>query len=149
MQTRQETKNQVGNFFYEISHNIFMRKDGEIDTDFWVSINITKIEILSASPTKYKLRFSKIDHMFNKVIYEIKEMTRSYSKDSVQIHGTMTTDQLIEKFNNYKIAVQNSDRIADFKKKAILEAMSRFEENKIRDIFSSVEAKVPQDAVTA
>lgn len=119
-----ENITKVWNFMYAINHKVYMERNWEISIDFWVWVSITKIEVIWETPKKFKLKFTELKHIFNKVNNELKITEKFYKKEDVTI--SEKTKDLLNLFNEYKKAVKDTDRVADFKKVAILDALNRF-----------------------
>lgn len=119
-----ENITKVWNFMYAINHKVYIERNWEISIDFWVWVSITKIEVIWETPKKFKLKFTELKHIFNKVNNELKITEKLYKKEDVTI--SEKTKDLLNLFNEYKKAVKDTDRIADFKKVAILDALNRF-----------------------
>ena len=119
-----ENITKVWNFMYAINHKVYMERNWEISIDFWVWVSITKIEVIWETPKKFKLKFTELKHIFNKVNNELIITEELYKKEYVTI--SENTKDLLSLFNEYKKAVKDTDRIADFEKVAILDALNRF-----------------------
>jgi len=126
-------KNKIWNYYYDVRHHLYMSWGSNGDIGMKEAF-IVKIEIIKETPKKIKLRFTKLS-TFNEPM-NIKIDEKLYDKEKVTIDNISTFDQLLEKIENYKIAVKDSDKIADYKKKAILEEFDKLTEEELRKHFN-------------
>lgn len=125
----------VWNYFYDISHRLFM--DGwsnwEISMKFW---KITKMEVFKETPKKYRIKFTILStwNSGDKINKTVK--TKLYDKSQVNVTWKQSLESLFTKLENYKITVEESEKIALYKKKAILEELNKFTKENITELFT-------------
>ena len=126
-------KNQVWNSYYEAGHHLYMSWGSNWDISMKEAV-VRKIEIIKETPKKFKIRISVFSTFRQDPKLEVIE--KLHNKEKVNISWVESFDNLLEKVEKHKQWVKDSDRIAEYKKKAILEEFEKLTEELLKTNFN-------------
>lgn len=125
-------ENKVWNVFYSVSHNTIFSEETRQNI-YAVDIEISKNEIIKETPKKFKMKFTSVNSSMNS--WRIGKKEKLVDKTKVKIGVCQTLEDAMNTVEKQKKMVKESDKIAEFQKKAILKEYEKITMDYLENVF--------------